>query len=142
MLNCGHNGESWSIWSIPGKHPYCAQDTVDRTRDGRYQCYENGNQDCRRLPYIYNPRPGWNSPNQLSRDLGNGSWSQSLVLDTDNCNFLVQLECYEDGSVHTYVTYKSTWPRQERLAYRDKARWVPQLSFLKYYMFDCENGYV
>lgn len=139
LLNCGYNGASWSVWNVPGKDPYCSLDTVDMTRDGRYLCYDNGNMTCRRVPYIYDC-PHANSPNFLERALGNGAKSKSVILDTDNCNFLVQIECFDDGSVQSYVTYKSTWPYEERQEYLAKASWEHQLYFLKGYSLDCEHG--
>ncbi|CAN8009499.1 unnamed protein product, partial [Ixodes pacificus] len=48
--------------------------------------------------YIFGVRGLLSGPNYLQRDLGNGNKTTSLILDTDNCHYLVQLECFPDGS--------------------------------------------
>ncbi|EEC08828.1 hypothetical protein IscW_ISCW005533 [Ixodes scapularis] len=39
MIDCGHNGQSWSIWKVPGEEPYCLGDVIDKADDGKYLCY-------------------------------------------------------------------------------------------------------
>ncbi|CAN7939983.1 unnamed protein product, partial [Ixodes hexagonus] len=144
IIDCGHNGESWSIWNEPGEEPYCLGDVVDKTSDGKYLCYalDDRNRTCRRTPYLYSPAKDGNGPNYFERKLGKNVRSKSLILDTDNCKFLVQLECFPDGSVTRYVTYKSTWTSDEKELLKTKAENFEQLRFLRDYTFDCVNGRV
>ncbi|CAN7937729.1 unnamed protein product [Ixodes hexagonus] len=142
LVNCGSNGESWSVWNVPGKAPYCGADIIDKTRDGKFVCYDIEDGTCNRIPYVYSRRNALVQPNLLERDLGDGTKSTSLILDTDNCNYLVQLECFPDGSVSRYVTYKSTWTTAGKEALKTKAATTPALSFVQNYTLDCANGNV
>ncbi|XP_040078063.2 uncharacterized protein LOC8034590 [Ixodes scapularis] len=142
IVNCGFNGESWSVWNVPNTAPYCGADVIDKSADGKFLCYDIESGTCNRIPYIYGVRSGGKGPNFLERDLGNASKTTSLILDTDNCHYLVQLECFPDGSVSRYVTYKSSWTSAEKSAFKTKAASNSALSFVQDYTFDCANGNV
>ncbi|KAM7288346.1 uncharacterized protein ISCGN_028596 [Ixodes scapularis] len=133
---------AYSIWDVPGSRPFCLLDAVDQDKDGNYMCYkyaEGGK--CSRIPYTYLPRVGSANPNSLARDPGGCSpMSKSLIVDTDNCNYLIQAECYANGTVNTYLTYKESWPRASRDAYIKAAARNHQISYIANYTIDCENG--
>ncbi|CAN8031921.1 unnamed protein product [Ixodes persulcatus] len=142
MLNCGFNGDAWSIWNVPGRAPYCGADVIDKTEDGKFLCYDVESGTCDRVPYIFGVRSFLSGPNYLQRDLGNGNKTTSLILDTDNCHYVVQLECFPDGSVSRYVTYKSSWTSAGKTQLKAKAAMMPSLNFVQNYTFDCANGNV
>lgn len=142
MINCGFNGESWSISNVPGEPLFCGANVIDKTSDGDLLSYDIDGRTCNRLPFIYSVRNGANGTNFLERDLGNGAKSISLVLDTDNCHYLVLLECFPDESVSRYVTYKSTWTSAEKDQLAAKAATNSALDFVQDYTFDCANGNV
>ncbi|CAN7994442.1 unnamed protein product [Ixodes pacificus] len=90
---------AYSIWDIPGSEPYCLLDAVDQDKDGNYMCFKfDSGGICSRTPFVYHSRGGSDNPNALSRDLGGCAMTKSLIVDTDNCNYLVQAECYANGT--------------------------------------------
>ncbi|XP_040075753.1 uncharacterized protein LOC115316791 [Ixodes scapularis] len=141
LLRCGGNSMAYSILEAPGSPPHCQLDAIDQDRDGNLICYmfsEGG--ICSRTPHTYYSRGGISNPNALSRDLGGCAMTKSLIVDTDNCNYLVHTECYANGSVYKYLTYKESWPRASRDAYIRAAVTKFQISYIKDYSIDCENG--
>ncbi|XP_002407495.4 uncharacterized protein LOC8034048 [Ixodes scapularis] len=141
LLRCGGNSMAYSIWDIPGSEPYCLLDAVDQDKDGNYMCFKfDTGGICSRTPYVYHSRGGSANPNALSRDLGGCAMTKSLIVDTDNCNYLVQAECYANGTVYNYLTYKESWPRAQRDAYIQAAANQDQIAFIASLSIDCENG--
>lgn len=140
LIRCGYNSAAWTIWIEPDIAPYCLLDSVDNTQDGGYLCFKFENNTCRRIPYLYYQRSGVGNPNYLARDGKGCAMSKSLILDTDNCKFLIQSECYADGSVTRYVTYKESWSQQDRQIYLQSIQNIPALSFMRNLKINCENG--
>ncbi|XP_042144633.1 uncharacterized protein LOC115322562 [Ixodes scapularis] len=116
MINCGFNGESWSISNVPGEPLFCGANIIDKTSDGNLLSYDIDGRTCNRLPFIYSVRNGANETNFLERDLGNG--------------------------VSRYVTYKSTWTSAGKDQLAAKAATNSALDFVQDYTFDCANGNV
>ncbi|XP_077552775.1 uncharacterized protein LOC144167362 [Haemaphysalis longicornis] len=139
MLSCGFNADSWSLWIPPTGSAFCERDSIDVSDTGDFICYSVNSSDCRLTPYVFTTVPG---QTYLERDLGNGEKTRSLVLDTDNCKYVVQLECFPDESVWRYVTYKSTWTDSEIQAFKDKVAENQSLQFLEPYTFKCSAGQV
>ncbi|XP_037561219.1 uncharacterized protein LOC119440378 [Dermacentor silvarum] len=138
MMNCGLNADAYAIWMPPTECPYCQRDSIDRSPKGEFTCYAtNSNAGCIMTPYTYAPV---NGKHYLERDIGNGKKARSLILDTDNCKYLVQVECYPDGSVWRYVTYKASWTQSEIDAFKKKVQKTSSLSFLRCLTFKCSEG--
>lgn len=137
-LDCGYNAVAWSLWIPPHGPAYCQRDSFDKSDEGDFVCYsENTTQLCGFKRYQYVAVSG---ENYLERDLGNGKKSQSMIVDTDNCKYLLQRECYEDGSVWHYMTYKGTWTQPEIDRFIARVQTEPALSFLRPYSFLCPHG--
>nr|XP_037284876.1 uncharacterized protein LOC119177788 [Rhipicephalus microplus] len=137
-LDCGYNAIAWSLWIPPDGHAYCQRDSFDRSDDANFVCYsENSTERCGKKRYEYAAVSG---ENYLERRLDNGAKSQSMIVDTDNCKYLVQRECYDDGSVWHYVTYKETWTQPEIDHFIARVQTEPALHFLRPYSFMCQLG--
>nr|XP_054932236.1 uncharacterized protein LOC126540121 [Dermacentor andersoni] len=137
ILRCGFSADSWAVWIPPNQSAFCAPESIDQSHRGDYVCYSvNSTAECKMTPYLYTAVDG---SNKLERDLGDGTKSRSLILDTDNCKYLVQLECFPDGSVWRYVTYKKSWTQSEIDSFKTRVRKEKSLSFLKSYNFDCDH---
>ncbi|XP_070387229.1 uncharacterized protein [Dermacentor albipictus] len=89
--------------------------------------------------YVYTYAPV-NGKHYLERDIGSGKKTRSVILDTDNCKYLVQIECYPDGSVWRYVTYKASWTQSEVNAFKKRVQQTSSLSFLRCLTFKCSVG--
>ncbi|KAK8778296.1 uncharacterized protein LOC144123615 [Amblyomma americanum] len=138
IMNCGVNANAYSIWMPPAGCPYCQRDSIDKSPKGEFTCYAtNATAECTMIPYTYAPV---NGQKYTERDIGNGKKSRSLILDTDNCKYLVQIECYPDGSVWRYVTYKNSWTQSEIDAFKTKIQKNDALSFLRCLTFQCSHG--
>lgn len=137
-LDCGFNAVSWTLWIPPSGPAYCNRDSFDQSDRGDFVCYsENSTRRCGMKQYLY---VAVNGGNYLERDLGNGVKSRSLIVDTDNCKYLLQRECYDDGSVWHYMTYKDTWTQPEIESFKARVQTEPALSFLSPYSFLCPLG--
>lgn len=138
MLGCGFNADAWSLWIPPSGYAYCQRDSIDISDKGDYTCYTaNSTGHCRMVPYIYVAVDG---EEYMERDLGRGIKSRAIILDTDNCKFLVQIECFPDGKVWRYLTYKNTWTPSEASTFKAKVKNEKALSFLRAYSFGCHVG--
>ncbi|CAN7938710.1 unnamed protein product, partial [Ixodes hexagonus] len=65
---------------------------------------------------------------------------KSLIVDTDNCNYFLQVECYSNGTDHFYIVSVESWPRAHGVRYIKAAANKDQTSFISSYSIDCENG--
>ncbi|XP_077552774.1 uncharacterized protein LOC144167361 [Haemaphysalis longicornis] len=137
MLTCGFNADAWSLWIPMEGSAFCERDSIDVSDKGDYVCYSVNSSDCTRSPYMFTTVPG---ETYMERDLGNGEKTKSLVLDTDNCKYLFQFECFPDGTVWRYLTYKSTWTDSEKQAFKEKVADHPYTQCLKPYTFKCAEG--
>lgn len=39
FLDCGYNGDTFTVWNVPGVDPFCTADTIDRTTNGSLLFY-------------------------------------------------------------------------------------------------------
>ncbi|XP_077531636.1 uncharacterized protein LOC144144122 [Haemaphysalis longicornis] len=137
ILSCGLNSDAYAVWIPPKGCPYCKLDSIDRGIANNLVCYDVNRAQCSRIPYIYYPAQG---QAYLERDLGNGTKTRSIILDTDNCKYFVQIKCYPDGSVWRYVTYKNSWTQSEIEAFKKKIQKENSLKFLSCLTFNCAKG--
>ncbi|XP_077554334.1 uncharacterized protein LOC144169174 isoform X2 [Haemaphysalis longicornis] len=136
-LGCGYNADSWSIWIPPTGPPYCLRDSLDKSDKGDFVCYAVNPGNCHASTYIY--APVYNQV-YLERHLQDGGRSRCLVLDTDNCKYMAYIECFPDGTVWRYFTYKSSWTESEIKEFKRRIEKEPSLSFLSPYTFNCSSG--